>query len=53
VEQQYLPDEASGTPYYIPSQQGFENEIRRLRAARGFTDRPDAPFDPDKHMDHN
>ena len=53
VEQQYLPDEASGTPYYIPSEQGFENEIRRIRKSRGKNDRPDVPHDPDKHLSHN
>ena len=53
VEQQYLPDEASGMPYYIPSGQGYENEIRRIRESRGKTDRPDVPHDPDKHLSHN
>ena len=53
VEQQYLPDEASCTPYYIPSEQGFENEIRRIRKSRGKNDRPDVPHDPDKHLSHN
>jgi len=53
VEQQYLPDEASGMPYYIPSEQGYENEIRRIRESRGKTDRPDVPHDPDKHLSHN
>lgn len=41
VEQQYLPDEARGTPYYVPSEQGFEGEIRVLRAARGKNDPPE------------
>jgi len=53
VEQQYLPDEAAGLPYYTPSEQGYENEIRKIRISRGKTDRPDVPFDPDKHMSHN
>ena len=53
VQQQYLPDEAAGLPYYTPSEQGYENEIRSIRAARGKSDRPDVPFDPDKHMSHN
>ena len=53
VEQQYLPDEAAGLPYYTPSEQGYENEIRKIRISRGKTDRPDIPFDPDKHMSHN
>ena len=43
VLQQYRPLEAGGFPYYVPSQQGFENEIRSIRAARGFADPPDAP----------
>ncbi len=42
VEQQYLPDEAGGTPYYVPSQQGFETEIRRIRHARGKIDAPES-----------
>ena len=42
VEQQYLPDEAAGTPYYVPSQQGFEVEIRKIRAERHKKDPPEA-----------
>ena len=42
VEQQYLPDEAAGTPYYVPSQQGFEVEIRKIRAERHKEDPPEA-----------
>jgi len=53
VEQQYLPDEASGMPYYTPSEQGYENEIRRIRASRGKQDMPDLPGDPGKHISHN
>ena len=30
-----------GMPYYTPSEEGFELEIRRLREERGFTDAPD------------
>ena len=41
VEQQYLPDEAGGTPYYVPSQQGYENAIREIRASRGKDDPPE------------
>jgi putative ATPase len=41
VKQQYLPDEARGTPYYVPSEQGFENEIREIRARRGKSDPPE------------
>lgn len=41
VEQQYLPDEARDTPYYVPSEQGFEREIRKIRAQRGKHDAPD------------
>ena len=36
VEQQYLPDEAEGMPYYLPSDQGFENEIRKIREKRNL-----------------
>ena len=52
VEQQYLPDEASGMPYYVPSEQGCENEIRKIRAGRGKSDAPDTPHDPAKHLTH-
>ena len=41
VEQDYAPLEAEGMPYYTPSEQGFENEIRALREQRGFDDDPD------------
>ena len=41
VEQQYLPDEAKGTPYYVPSEQGFEREIRALRKTRNRNDPPE------------
>ena len=41
VAQQYAPLEAKGLPYYEPSQQGYENEIRKIRADRGFYDAPD------------
>ncbi|MGI6240164.1 MAG: hypothetical protein ACOYI5_11145, partial [Christensenellales bacterium] len=41
VKQQYLPDEARGTPYYVPSEQGFETQIREIRETRGFADAPD------------
>ena len=41
VEQDYAPIEAQGMPYYTPSEQGFENEIRSLREQRGFDDDPD------------
>ena len=41
VEQDYAPVEASGMPYYTPSEQGYENEIRALRESRGFDDDPD------------
>lgn len=41
VEQQYLPDEARGTPYYVPSEQGNENAIREVRKSRGKIDPPD------------
>ena len=38
VEQRYAPPEAGGMPYYVPSDQGFEAQIRALRAARGKRD---------------
>ena len=41
VEQRYAPDGAEGMPYYLPSEQGFEQEIRRLRAQRGREDPPE------------
>ena len=41
VPQQYAPLEARGMPYYRPSEQGFEREIRALRKARGIKDGPD------------
>ena len=41
VEQQYAPPEAGGMPYYTPSEQGFEAEIRALRARRGRDDPPE------------
>lgn len=41
VKQQYAPLEAQGMPYYTPSEQGFEKEIRALRESRGFDDLPD------------
>jgi putative ATPase len=41
IEQQYLPDEARGTPYYVPSEQGFEKEIRKIRKERGKIDAPE------------
>ena len=42
VEQRYAPDGASGMPYYAPSEQGFEQEIRAIRASRGRNDPPEA-----------
>ena len=41
VRQQYRPVEAAGFPYYVPSQQGFENEVRQIRKERGFDDPPE------------
>lgn len=41
VAQDYAPIEAEGMPYYVPSEQGYENEIRAIREARGFDDDPD------------
>ncbi|MGI6174293.1 MAG: replication-associated recombination protein A [Christensenellales bacterium] len=36
VKQQYAPLEAKGMPYYEPSEEGFEKEIRKLRKERGI-----------------
>ena len=41
VAQQYAPLEAQGMPYYTPSEEGYETEIRALRMLRGFDDAPD------------
>ena len=38
VAQRYAPEDARDLPYYVPSEQGFEQEIRALRRARGFDD---------------
>jgi len=41
VQQQYAPLEARDMPYYVPGEQGYEVEIRAIRALRGFDDMPD------------
>ncbi len=41
VRQAYAPLEAKGMPYYVPSEQGFECELRRIHQARGFEDPPE------------
>lgn len=41
VRQQYAPLEARDLPYYVPGEQGYEVEIRAIRALRGFEDMPD------------
>ena len=41
LEQQYAPLEAKGMPYYVPSEQGFECEIRKVRQARNKCDPAD------------
>lgn len=41
LPQQYAPLEAAGMPYYVPSEQGDEVEIRKLRASRGHQDPED------------
>ena len=38
VAQEYRPVEAGGFPYYVPSRQGYENDVRALRKTRGFAD---------------
>lgn len=41
VEQQYLPDELTGTKFYVPSDQGYEKEIkeyfRRIKGGAGIS----------------
>ncbi|MBE5773726.1 MAG: replication-associated recombination protein A [Clostridiales bacterium] len=41
IDQQYAPLEAKGMPYYRPSEQGFEQDIRKIRATRGRVDTSD------------
>ena len=41
VKQQYAPLEARDMPYYVPSEQGFECDIRKLRKRRGIDDPAD------------
>ena len=41
LPQQYAPLEAQGMPYYVPSEQGFEQELRKIRATRGRLDPSD------------
>ena len=38
IPQEYRPVEADGFPYYVPSRQGYENDVRALRETRGFVD---------------
>ena len=38
VAQEYRPVEADGFPYYVPSRQGYENDVRALRKTRGYVD---------------
>lgn len=38
VEQQYMPDDAVDDEYYVPSDQGFEAEIRKLQKRRKGTE---------------
>lgn len=38
VAQRYAPEGVADRRYYIPSEQGFENEIRAIRKSRGKTD---------------
>lgn len=42
VAQRYAPTDAEGMPYYTPSEQGFEREVRILRRERGKLDPPEA-----------
>ncbi len=41
ILQQYAPLEAKGMPYYVPSEQGFEKEIRKIRVQRDHNDPKD------------
>ena len=41
VEQRYAPEGVEMKRYYTPSEQGFENEIRRIRQTRGKVDPED------------
>lgn len=41
IPQQYAPLEATGMPYYVPSEQGFEKEIRKIRVQRDHNDPKD------------
>jgi len=41
LPQQYAPLEARGFPYYVPSEQGFEKEVRKIRAQRNRNDPDD------------
>ena len=41
IPQQYAPLEAKGMPYYVLSEQGFENEIRIIRMQRDKQDPAD------------
>ena len=36
VKQEYAPLEAKGMPYYLPGEEGFEQEIRKIRSERGI-----------------
>ena len=45
MKQQYAPPDLMGLPYYVPSQQGFENDIRALRKGRGKSDPPEETGD--------
>jgi len=38
IDQQYAPLEAEGMPYYTPSAEGYERDIRAIRKERGFED---------------
>ena len=35
VEQQYLPDELKDKIYYVPSANGYENEVKNIRQKKG------------------
>ena len=35
VEQQYLPDSLKDRIYYVPGENGYENEVKRIRERKG------------------
>ena len=50
VAQSYTPEGAAGMPYYVPSEQGYEADLRALRRERGIEDAPETLLDPSSHF---